>query len=505
MLIAETIAGQVLDDVYVIEVPSPPQIQGVPVGVVGMVGTFSRGIPDAIYQISDYPTAVRLLGKSSADVGGPISIQNLLRQGCGDIRVVAAFGEDAAAATLDLMDEQNTPGVFGTLTASQRHPQSGDLVPLYGDSPNTWTAIVTQPTTPNDTFTLTINGSSTEVYRNLTAATWIDAVNAVSAIAMASEGDSGWEDQMPEETTGQFAGGSVGDLTAGSPLDSAIIGSVSEDDVSTGLELLKTLAKNEINIVFVAGDHSDVVNASLAEFANLQNCIAAMCSEEGDTLDEIIASRALISQDNVAYIDGWTTAFDSDLGENRTCAPDALVVGMASQLPPQFSWGNKSIFGTQGLVTPRNDANMSTAQLNGILCLANKIPRGGFGTRSGIATDGSDLYVRRMRYFLEFSIATSMGWAVDALQSTSAKDPLRRDVTQSLSTFLSVLANPVDPTLKVIDAFSVVCNKTNNPDEQVAAGLLNVSVTVRLLAAAKKIIISANISTSAVTTSSGVA
>jgi phage tail sheath protein FI len=102
-----------------------------------------------------------------------------------------------------------------------------------------------------------------------------------------------------------------------------------------------------------------------------------------------------------------------------------------------------------------------------------------------------------MRYYLEKSSVDSMGWAVDELQSTSANDSLRSNVKQTISTFLEGLVND-----SVIDSYLVVCDKTNNPDDQIAVGKLHVTVKVRLLAAAQMIIITADISTSTITTSS---
>lgn len=594
MPIVTSIAGNILDDVYLVEVPSPPTIQGVQVGIVGMVGTFLQGIPTAIYSISDYPTAVRLLGASSDVVAGPIALQNLLRQRSGDIKVVPAFGSGAAGASVNLYDNsQATPVLFGTLVAAQPHPQTGEMTPIVGSGPNAWSVSVVQPVTPNGTFDLTITaGSVVEAYNNMTQDIWASQVTYRSTIAkvtfeapydptpvqgtmrgtwtstFADNGpdqminlpsspsgksnfsvDAGqahfvspsdWTingDQITRTPSGNipshgnvtisydypgvvtpsmstpspgayyFSGGSTGisqfdPLQQTSQMDSALIGATDGSGNASGLALLATLSPGTINLAFVAEYTSSPVTAALAAYANANNAIVALCTAKNSTTAQTITARAAVSQDNVAFVDGWTTCYDADLDANRVCAPTALVLGMASQLPPQYSWGNRTIYGTQGLVTARSSADMAQMQKSGVLCLANSIPRGGFGTRSGVASDGSDLYVRRMRYFLEFSIIGNMGWAVDALQSTSATDPLRRDVTQSISTFLNGLADPVDQTLKVIDAFLVVCNSTNNPPAQVAAGRLAVSVTVRLLAAAKQIVISANISTSAVTTSS---
>lgn len=499
MPLVQTFAGQILDDVYVIEVSSPPAIQGVQVGIVAMVGTFQKGIPTGIYSISDYATAVRLLGKSTANIGGPIAIQNLLRQGCGNIQVVPCFGASAAAASINILDSQSTPGTLGTITAAQPHPQTGVLTPVMGIEPNSWIVAVTLPSTPNGTFNLTITTSNaTETYTGLTPANWAAKINAASNVAIVSQPTTP-SSNVAAVGTFAFAGGSCGTLTAGTALDSALSGQVNTDGSSTGLSLLKTITKN---LLFAAEYTSSVINSALAAQATSDNCIAAICAPVGSTVAINQTTKALIAQDNVAFCDGWTVCYDSDTGTNRNCAPTSLIMGMVSQLAPQKSWGNKTIFGTQGLVTARNNPDMATLQQDGILCLSNSIPRGGFGTRSGVASDTSDLFVRRMRYFLEFSIMNAMGWAVDEVQSTQPNDPLRKNIKHSIEQFLNGLAYPTDPALKVIDSFLVTCDLTNNPIDQIAAGKLSVSVKVRLLSAAKQIIISADMSTGTITISS---
>lgn len=503
MPLVSSMAGQNLDNVYVLEIPAPPTIQGVKTGVVALLGTFQQGIPTGIYSISDYPTAVRLLGTSTAGLGGSIALQNLLRQQCAGIQVVPVFGSSASAASVSLYDAQTTPGELGTLTAAQAHPQSGVMTPLLGSGPNSWTVSVTQPSTPNNTFNLTITaGASVERYTGLTAANWAATVSAATKLVIVTQPTtpSGY---IAAAGNFAFANGSVGALSTSAELDAAMIGQVNADGTSVGLALFQTLAIASLNFILASEYSSSAVNTALATFAAAQNCVAVLCAPQGSTVATTIAAQTF-SQDNVCFCDGWATCYDNDLASNRTCAPNALVAGMASQLPPQQSLGNKTIYGTQGVAVARSNADLSTLQTAGVLCLSNAIPRGGFGTRSGIASDGSDVFVRRMRYYLEYSIMNAMGWAVDALQSVAANDPLRAQVAQSIATFLSGLANPSDPTLKIIDSYTVTCNTTNNTPTSIEAGQLNVSVVVRLLAAAKQIVISANISTSAQTVSSTV-
>lgn len=503
MPIVQSFSGQVLDDVYILEVASPPTIQGVQVGIVGLVGTFQQGISGAVYTVNDYPTAVRMLGRSSSEVGGPIAIQNLLRQNAGSIRVTPVFGSGATAASINLYDDQATPGLVGTLTAAQPHPQSGEITELLGTGPNSWTVSIDWK--GDASFNIKVSdasGSISEAYSGLTLSNWVSTVNSLSTAVIASQPATP-SINRPASGSYSFGGGSIGNLSGGA-FDTAIVGT-SNGSGSTGIARLAAFAPGTINFALAAEAYSSTVNDSLVALAASNDCIAVVCANKGLSVAQVVSAKGSVSEDNVVFVDGWTYCYDADLAANRLCAPTSLVAGMASQLSPQSAFGNKPILRTLGLQVSRSREELSTLQTAGVLCLSNTIPAGGFGTRSGIATDGTEAYVRRMRYFLEYSVMNSMGWAVDALQGTSPNDPLRASVKQALDRFLSGLAYPVDPTQRAIDSFVVTCNTTNNPPESVAAGILNVSVVVRLLAAAKQVRIACNISTSAITTTSTVA
>jgi len=496
MPIVSSMTGQVLDDVYVIEVDSASSITGVATGIVGMVGFFQQGIPTAIYTLADYSTAVRHFGKSTVDIGGPIAIQNLVRQGAGEIKVVPCFGDGAAAASYTLYDSQTTPAEMGTITAAREHPQTGIMTELYGTKPNAMTIKITSPSTANDTFNMTITASSslTETYTGLSPDTWADTINADSSIVIVTLPDSP-STNLPAAGTYSFSGGSCGTLSTTAEKDAALIGDTDEDTGNkTGLALLATTI---VNLVFGAEYYSDTFNSELVDFASDHYCIAAVCIKPKATVEVTESAAEAISEDNVVFCDGWCVLYDSDLDTNRNCAPTALVIGMASALDPQKSWGNKKLKSIVSLVTPRTRSELAELQSAGALCIHNAIPRGGNGTRSGVASDGSEIYVRRMRYYLEFSIMDSMGWAVDELQSTQSDDVLRGDIKSTINTFLEGLVDD-----SVIDSYLVTCDLTNNTSSTIAAGKLYVTVKVRLLAAAKYIIISIEASTSTVTTSS---
>jgi len=491
MPIVSSILGQVLDDVYAIETQSPPNIQGIQAGIVKMAGTFAKGILGAVYTIDDYATAVRLLGPSTATVEGPLNLQALINQKTGGTLVVPVFGSTAASAKVTLQDSQATPGNVLILTAAQVHPQTGVVTAILGTDPNVMTATVANSS--GSTFDLAIAyGGTTESYSGLTVAGMVATINAASKIVIASLPGSP-SASLPKNGTFSFTGG-----TNGTAADADFVGAIDGSGNRTGLKSLEVVTGN---MVFAANQSSAAVNAAVAVHANSFNCIGLVCTAVNSTVTNTTAANTY-AQDNVAFLDGWRTMFDADTGTNRNIAPMALVAGMASQKAVYKSWGNKAIYGTLAAITPRSNSDLATLQTAGVLCVSDNIPRGGVGTRSGIGSDKSDLVTRQMRYFLELSIMSSMGWAVDEMQSSDPNDALRKDIKASIDTFLSPMANPLDPANKAIDSYLSICDLSNNPVDQIAAGKLSVNVKVRLLGIAKQIVIYADISQGTITTSS---
>ena len=489
MPIVSSILGQILDDVYTIETKSPPNIQGIQAGIIKMAGTFTKGILGAVYTIDDYASAVRLLGPSTLAVDGPLNLQALINQKAGGTLVVPVFGSTAVSAKVTLQD--STTGNVLVLTAAQIHPQTGVLAAILGTDANSMTATIANST--GTTFDLAISyGGTVESYTGLTLANMIATINAASKIVIASLPASP-SSNLPKNGAFSFAGG-----TNGTAADADFVGTIDASGNRTGLKSLEVVTGN---LVFAANQSSAAVNAAVAVHANNYNCIGLVCTSVNSTVTSTTAANTY-AQDNVAFLDGWRTMFDADTGSNRNIAPMALVAGMASQKAVYKSWGNKAIYGTLAAVTPRSTSDLSTLQAAGVLCVCDNIPRGGVGTRSGVASDKSDLVTRQMRYFLELSVMSSMGWAVDEMQSTDPKDPLRKNIKSSIDTFLSPMANPLDPADKAIDSYLTICDLSNNPVDQIAAGKLSVNVKVRLLGIAKQIVIYADISQGTITTSS---
>lgn len=186
MPVVQNAGPETLDDVYVILTNPPQALQGVNTSAVGLVGTCTRGIPGAVYNFGSYPQATQSIGRSTLNVNGPIAIQNLVRQKCGDIYFVPVFGTGAAAALLTLEDSSSDPVLI--LTYGDQNPQSGNLQTSFGTYGNNATATITAGTS-GSTFDITVSspdGRRTDTFTGLTPANAVATINATAKVAIAS-------------------------------------------------------------------------------------------------------------------------------------------------------------------------------------------------------------------------------------------------------------------------------------------------------------------------------
>lgn len=213
MPVIPSIGGQILDDVYLLLTNPPQSLAGVNTSAVGVVGTCLRGIPGAVYNFGSYGQAVQSIGPSSLAVTGPLALQNLIRQKCGDIYFVPAFGAGAAAASITLSDATSTPALI--LTVGDANPQTGTLQASFGTLGNAATAVVAAGGSAGE-FNLTVtspDGRRVDTFTNLTLANMVATINLTAKAAIASlpsvPNPTGAPTTTPSATGGTLAAGAV--------------------------------------------------------------------------------------------------------------------------------------------------------------------------------------------------------------------------------------------------------------------------------------------------------
>ena len=497
MPITTNTSGQVLDDVYVLLTNPPQSIQGVNTSAVGVVGTTSRGIPGAVYNFGDYGTFVSKLGISAADLTGPIAVQNLIRQKSGDIYFVPVFGTTASAASVTLKDAASTSIL--TLTFADTNPQTGVLDPSFGTDGNAATVTVTAGTGSEFNIAISTADGRSDTFVGLTTATAVTTINASATTCVAST-PTGAGTDSPAAGVFNFSGGSNGTAA-----DTDYVGSTSASGQKTGLAALESVG-DQLSFVFAAEQSSSVVNAAVKTFGSTYNCIPVICDPQGTLPSAAETDVVTQAQKGTIFAYPWQYVYDADIQQNRIAAPTSIAAGVGSALGPEQSLGNKTVQGvlaTDVQLSPTDISNLVSANL---MVVGVKIPAGGIGIRNGQDSTGAQVFVTRMQYFVAKTVESGLGPYVDQLQSTSANDPLRRNVRGSVGMFLqSLMGDPNQGYVGQIDSYSVVCDLTNNSTTTIANDELIVDVSVNLLSNAGKIYVRANIGQGVLTTTSNAA
>ena len=211
----------------------------------------------------------------------------------------------------------------------------------------------------------------------------------------------------------------------------------------------------------------------------------------------VVVAIAKMAVQSEKYLFGdWVYFQDTVNGVLRLISPQGYVAGLMANLGPQNSELNKPIYGAVG--TQKSYANQiySNAELQALIqggldVIANPSPGGAyFSCQSGHssssnATIQGDNY-SRMTNYIAYTMNAGIGSFVGKLQSQQANDPLRRNVTATLSNFFVNLQTATPPQ---IDDFTVLCDSTNNSASRISLGYLQADVKVRYLAVVEKFII----------------
>jgi hypothetical protein len=142
---------------------------------------------------------------------------------------------------------------------------------------------------------------------------------------------------------------------------------------------------------------------------------------------------------------------------------------------------NEQVMGATDLVTEISDREQGALNVKGINIIRHRSGGGirVWGART-TAADASWRYVnvRRIFLFIERSVRDAVNWAVFLPNS----DATRRDLATTIRSFLySLWAQGMLDGASHSDAYTVQCNRENNPDVDVRNGILTVDVTVRPL------------------------
>ena len=476
-------------DLYVNIVP--PQailINGIPTGILGLIGVGSWGPVNAPMVIGSPQTAAQSLGNMtvrSHDLATACTLA--FGEGVTQIAAVRVTDGTDAAATVTMMDTETTPAAAMTLTA------------MYsGIVGNTITAQFATGTAANS-FKLVIQraGYTPEIFDNLAGtgnALYVNAANAVnngqngvrgpSSIVKAAAGTG---TGTPNLTAYTLTGGTDG---AANVTDTTLLGA--DGTTRTGMYALR--GSNASNFTLL--DHTTSTHwPSILSFAEQIGAYAHAANPPSTSITA--SAAALVSAGVDGYgikvlVGDWGYFYDSFNGVQRMLSPATWSAAKSASLIPPYSNLNKplvTMIATQRSQTqiPYSSAEIQQAFTSRLDVLAANSPGGPyFSARTGLntasnPTQNDDTYTKMTNY-LAFSLAQSSLGAVVGQPQTA---DLRKQVKGGLDGFLlsqyqqGWIGDPNNPTAQ--GAFSVQCDANNNPNARVALGYLQADVKVKYL------------------------
>ena len=483
--------------VYVDIVQAPPEINGVPTNLLGIVGAASWGPTNTPNLIGSNQELVDTFGSvinQSHDLATACVIA--MAQGANAIYGVRVTDGTDTKASVELMDTDATPAEGALLTA------------LYsGTVGNTITAQISAGIQPN-TFTLTITrpGVLTEVFANIGgigSAFWQNLVNAVNNGQSLSRGPSQLvtaslpgtlSTYAPALSTDTLAGGTNG---ASSVTDTTVLGS--DGPPRTGMYALRGTG---VQVAMLADVSTESTFTDQISFGLQEGIYMIGVGAPGQTVATAISAKNTAGVGSHAFkllMGDWIYWWDQTNSVQRLVSPQAFSAGLLVSLNPSQSSLNKQVYGVIATQTSANGYRYSYADLqqltqNGIDLITNPIPAGNaFGVRIGVNTSFSavnafDNYTRMTNF-----LAATFNKATGIFDGQVQTPELWHEVETAFDDFLSNLESQ-----NLIEDYQVTVNQTNNPQSQQALGFMNVNVSVTYFGIAAMIVVSLNGGTSVV-------
>lgn len=463
----------------------PPQTQflnGVPTNVAGIVGTAPWGpvnSPTVVGNLSQYSAIFGPVMNRKYDIGTLLSMAVL--QGANNFKVVRVTdGTDVAAQILIqtscLTIASRYTGTFGNGIAA---------VVSAGSQAGTYKVTVSAPGIvpeyfDNIGFGLTGNALWLAIAAALNSGNSVLRGPSLLITATAGAGTA-----APTLATYTLTGGTDGATT--------ITGSTLIGVDTTNRSGMYALRNSGASVIALAECDDSTTWSTQVAFGLSEGAYMVATTPAGDTIANAISTKASAGIDSYAMklcFGDWVYWVDTyNNGTLRLVSPQGVILGLLANLSPQNSSLNKQFNGIAG--TQRSYANKqySDAELQqlgatGFELIANPVPGGAyFGPRFGRNTSSNpvvhgDNYTRMTNYIAS-TLNAGMGKFVGLLQSAA----VRQQARDTLGAYFDNLQSQGmigDPN--GAPAYSVVLDKTNNPDSRVALGYMQADVKVKYLA-----------------------
>ena len=475
----------VVPDLYV-EIVSPQNLilNGVPTGIVGIVGTASWGpinTPVVLSNMSDYSRNFGPVVPRKYDMGTPLAIA--AQQGAQNFRAIRVTdGTDTKASS----GPPNTTLVFTALYSGSFGNNIGiSLQP--GSAVGTWRLAIRAPGQQPELFD-NISGDTTSFWASLAAAvnSGTGVPRGASAfVKLAVNGNTGTPvsfDIMLGTT--QPGSDGVASITA-----QDLIGI--DGSVRTGMYALRGQACS-LGLLSDADDPASWPNQ--VAFGLDEGIYFIMSGPSGDTIENAISVKGQMGIDTYSgkvMFGDWLWWSDQGNHLIRLVSPQGFTAGRLANLSPETSGLNKPLYGiigSQRSGQPRSgqQSGYSSAELasllsSGIDLITTPQPGGNYWGIRGGRNSSSDITRRgdnytRMTNYISQTLSKGMGIYVGQLITASLFQNIR-------STLLSFLQNMLNQGILATTngqvPFSVICDTSNNPQSRTSLGYVQADVQVQ--------------------------
>lgn len=479
--------------------PTTSYIQGVSTNLLGLVGVASWGAVNSPQLIGDPTSAKQFLGTQTVrkrDLATAVAVA--LGLGASQIYSVRVSDGTDTAATAALLDTAGTPATGANLTAF-----------YTGVEGNKITAAITAGTKAS-TYKLTLNrpGFTGETFDNIPgtgAAFWANLVSAInnglsdqrgpSTLVLASAGSS---TAVPNTSTTYTMSGGTDGVT--SVTDTTQIGVDGATNSRSGMYALRGTGVMTGALV----DHTDSTAwSTILSFGLSEGIFFGEAAAAGVSCDTTITNLGTAGADGYGLkvlAGDWVYWQDQVNNQQRLLSPATFWAPMRAVLNPNESTLNKPVLGLIGTQRaaaklPYSNAELGNAAKGRIDYLANPSAGGKYYSfqtdrnASSATSTNSEAYTT-MTNFLALTFQGAFGYAIGKAQTPD----LRKEIKDSMQAFLTDLwLNQKyigDPNNPSVAPFTVTLDASNNPDSQVAQGVMAAYVKVKYFSIVREFVIS---------------
>jgi phage tail sheath protein FI len=285
-------------------------------------------------------------------------------------------------------------------------------------------------------------------------------------------------------------------------LVAAITGNDGGPGKRTGLHCLKDIS--EVAILCAPGVTDASIQQEILSYCETYNIFALLDAPESlsglkaygltDDLNGLAGLSAKCASKQAALYFPWINVYDAEVGEDKAIAPSGFVAGIYGRVDNERGVhkapANEVVRLATSLTCTLSDEEQKTLNQKGVNCIRDFSDMGirVWGARTTICdTDAEWRYinVRRVFNMVEKSIQNGSKWAVFEPNDAFLWIKLKRNITSFLTRIYNsgALAGA-----NASEAFFVKCDASNNPQENIDAGIVTVEIGIAVVKPAEFIV-----------------